>query len=123
MTDKEFTIKWGIHFDCFELNPIERKQQRFISSAYGTTIPTVTPNIPELTGKVHSHIPYQPADFWMEYTRCKRKEDLLFNCNVLVNKSCMVKIYNGYFTAIDIFLADNTMDLSFNCEYYETIFY
>lgn len=120
MTDKEFTVRWGIHFDCFEFDPIERKQQQW----FGPTIFGIAPpNIQELTGKVHSRISYQPADFWTEYTKCKRKEDLLFNCDVLIDKNCVIKIYNGYFTGVDIFPFDNTMNLSFTCEHYETIFY
>ena len=120
MTDKEFTIKWGIHFDCFEFDPIERKQQWFGPIFGGTK---TIPNIQELTGKVHSHMSYQPADFWTEYTKCNRKEDRLFNCDVLVNKNCVIKIYNGYFTSINVFPFDNTMNLFFSCEHYETIFY
>ena len=119
MTDKEFTIKWGIPFDCFELDPVERKQQQWFDPVFGITSTTIQ----ELTGKVHSRMSYQPADFWTEYTRCNKKEDRLFNCNVLIDKNCVIKIYNGYFTSVDIFPFDNTMNLSFTCEHYETIFY
>ena len=119
MTDKEFTIKWGIHFDCFELAPLEREQQQWFDPVFGITSTTIQ----ELTGKVHSRMPYQPADFWTEYTKCNRKEDRLFNCNVLIDKNCVIKIYNGYFTSVDIFPFDNIMNLSFTCEHYETIFY